>query len=120
MGDEQAAGQPVGQLANDRFARKTVKPVPLNSLRSKRFRNGQRARHVGHGRMEGCVEACHLLDAGEVFLCKPYDGQRRRHVQRRVGRRGLQFAQDRIVDAAMTTQLRTAMDDAVPDGGRRG
>jgi hypothetical protein len=38
----------------------------------------------------------------------------------REGNRGIQLAQDRRIDPAVATQVRTAMDDAVPDGvGRR-
>ena len=113
------SGEIVRKLAHDRFARQAVKPVALDTLRLQFLGDRKDARDLRQFGMKGGVETSHLRQPGKMLLREADDRQRRRDMQRREGGCGLKLPQDRIIDEAMLPQLRSAMHDSMPDGGRR-
>ena len=113
------SGRSSAELMHDRFARKAVKPVALDTLRSQFLGDRKHPRDIRQVGVKRGVETRHLRKAGKMLLRKADDRQRRRHMQRREGGGGLELPQDRVIDEAMLPKLRSAMHDAMPDGGRR-
>ena len=96
-----------------------MKPVALDALRLQFLGDRKDARDLRQSGVKGGVETRHLRKAGKMLLREADDRQSRRSMQRREGGCRLKLPQDRIVDQAMLAQLRSAMHDAMPDGGRR-
>src|SRR5207245_9785510 len=69
--------------------------------------------------VKGGVEARHLRKPGKMRLCEADDSESRGRMQRREDGGSFEVAQDRIVNEAMLPQRRSAVHDAMPNGGRR-
>ena len=73
MGDHQAVRQIVGKLMHNRFARKAVKSVPLNSFRLQFLGDWKHPRDRRQSGVKGRVEARRLRKPGEMLLCEADD-----------------------------------------------
>ena len=69
-------------------------------------------------RVKGGVEARHLRKPGKVLLCEADHRQSSWRMQRREGGSSFKLPYDRIINEAMLPELRSAMHDSMPDGGR--
>ena len=101
MGDDQAIRQIMCKLVQDRFARKAVKPVALDALRSQFLGDRKNARHVRLFGVKRGVETRHLRKVGKMLPREADDRQSRRNMQRREGGGSLKVSQDRIIDEAV-------------------
>ena len=119
VSDDKAVGQILRELANDRFTRKTVKSVALDSVRPQFLGDRKNPGDRWQIGVKGGVETGDLRDTGKMLSCEADDRERRRHVQRRKCRRGFKLPQHLIIDATMLPKFGAAMHDAVPDGIRR-
>src|SRR5580704_9050704 len=87
MGDHEAARQIVRKLMHDRFTRKAVKSVTLNSFRLQFLRDRKETRDRRQFGMEGRVKTRHLRKPRKMLLCEAYDRQSRWNMQRCEGGR---------------------------------
>ena len=120
MGDYQAVRQIVPKLAYDRLARKAVKSIALDAIRSQLQGERQGARDIGHPGVKRRIEAGYLRQLREVLLRETNDRQRRRIVQWREDRCRFELPQHRFVDQTMTAKIRPTVHHAMPDRGRLG
>ena len=87
MGDDQAVRQIVRKLMHDRFARKAVKPVALDTLRLQFPGDRKDPCDVRQFGVKGGVEARRLRKSGKMLLREADDRQSRWNMQRREGGR---------------------------------
>jgi hypothetical protein len=75
MGDDQAVRQGLRKLVHDRFARKTVKPIALDTLRLQFLGDGKDTRDLSQFGVKGGVETRHLRKPGKMLSCEVDDRQ---------------------------------------------
>ena len=92
-----------------------MKAIAPNAFRPQRARNRQDTCNQRHMRVKTGVKTRDLHETWKMRLREPDDGQCGRHVQRREDGGGLQFGENRVIDAAMLHKLRPAMHDAMPN-----
>ena len=120
MGDYQSVRQMVPKLAYDRLARKAMKSIAADTIRSQYEGERQGARDIWHPSVKRRIEASHLRQLREVLLREANDRQSRRIVQwREVGCR-FELPQHRFVDQAMAAKIWPAVHHAMPYRGRLG
>src|ERR1700720_4886761 len=95
MGNHEAVRQIVCKLMHDRFTRKAVKSVTLNSFRLQFLRDRKDTCERRQFRMEGRVETRRLRKPRKMLLCEADDRQSRWNMQRREGGYHLELRQDR-------------------------
>jgi hypothetical protein len=96
-----------------------VKPIALDAFRLQFLGDWKDACNVRQASVKGGIETRRLGKPGKMLSCEADDRQSRWNVQRREGAGGLELPQDRIIDEAMLPELRSAMHDPMPYGGRR-
>ena len=87
MGDHETVRQIVRKLMHDRFARKAVKSVALNSLRLQFLGNRKHPRDRRQFGVKGGVETRRLRKPRKMLLREADDRQSRWNMQRREGGR---------------------------------
>jgi hypothetical protein len=73
MGNYQAVRQIVCKLMHDRFARKAVKPVALDTLTLQFFGDRKDTCDLRQLGVKGGVETRHLRNPGKMLLCEADD-----------------------------------------------
>ena len=112
------SGRLVSELAHDRFARKAMKSIALDAVRSQFQRDRQRARDIRHPSVKCRIEAGDLWQLREVLLRESNDRQRRRIVQWRKGGGRFDLPQHGVVDQAMAAKIWPTVHHAMSDRGR--
>src|SRR5258707_10021470 len=120
MRNYQSIRQSAPKLAYDRLARKAVKSIAVDAIRSQLQGERQGARDIWHSSVKRRIEAGHLWQLREVLLREANDRQRRRMVQRREDGCPFELPQHRFVDQAMAAKIRPTVHHAMPDRGRLG
>jgi len=98
MQNYQSIRQIVPKLAYDRLARKAVKSITVNAIRSQFQGQRQGARDIWHSSVKRRIEAGHLWQLREVLLREANDRQRRSIVQWREDGCRFELSQHRFVD----------------------
>src|SRR5271170_4652976 len=110
MGDHEAVRRIVRKLMHDRFTRKAVKSVALNSLRLQFLRDRKDTCDLRQFGVKGGVETRSLREPPKMLLCEADDRQSRGNMQRRECGRRFELRYDRIVNEAMLPEPRPTMD----------
>lgn len=87
MGDHEAVRQIIRELPHDRFARKAVKSITLDTLELQFPGNRKNTRDFRQFGVKGGVETRRLRKPRKMFLCEADDRQSRWNMQRRKGDR---------------------------------
>ena len=117
MGADDAPGQLRAQSRDNRLVRKPVEPVAFDAEVVQALRQRKMPCPLGHGAVEGSVEARILRDAGQELLHFPNEPDRRRNVDGGKLRGCLQRTHQRVRDPLMVAQMRTTVDHPMTDGG---
>ena len=105
MRNYQSIRQIVPKLAYKRLARKAVKSIAVDAIRSQFQGERQGARDIWHPSVKRRIEAGHLWQLREVLLREANDRQRRRIMQWREDGCRFELPQHRFVDQAMAARF---------------